>query len=151
METKKLELHLINKSSRDKLGGEIPLTTFRLLRLIGMQEILGASAGPTLYMVGKSVGKKLGINSLNDFLDFIIQNKIGLPEVIEECESRIVIKIYECMTCAGMPNINELLCHFECGLIAGALEHITGRRTKGTQLKGWSNGDEVCEFQIMLF
>lgn len=116
-----------------------------------MQEILGDSAGPTLYMVGKSVGKELEVNSLEELLALIKENKIGIPEVIEQNEVQLIIRAYECMTCAGMPNINTLLCHFECGLISGAVEKITGARTKGTQLKGWSNGDEVCEFKIMLF
>ncbi|MBS4026038.1 MAG: DUF2507 domain-containing protein [Clostridia bacterium] len=151
MEKNQLKLDLVNRPIREKLGTDISLTTFRLLRLIGMQEILGASAGPTLYMVGKSVGKELGVNSIEELLLFIKDNKIGIPEVVEQTDVKIYIHLFECMTCAGMPNINILLCHFECGLMAGAIECVTGKRTKGTQAKGWSNGDQVCEFQFMLF
>jgi predicted hydrocarbon binding protein len=146
-----LKLSLINKPLRKKLGTDIPLTTFRLFRLIGMQEILGDSAGPTLYMVGKSVGRELELTTLEELLMFIQKNKIGIPEVVEKNEVQIYIRLYECMTCAGMPDISTLLCHFECGLIAGAIEKVTGKKTKGNQLKGWSNGDEVCEFQTMLY
>ncbi|KJS20567.1 MAG: hypothetical protein VR72_14325 [Clostridiaceae bacterium BRH_c20a] len=141
---------LIN-NSRTCLSSDIPLSTFRLLRLIGIKEILGDSAGPTLYMTGKSVGKQIPVNTTEQFMDFIIDHRIGIPEIENIDENNIIVRVWECMTCSGLPNTGELLCHFESGLIAGAAENITGRRAKCTQTKGISHGDSYCQFELFFF
>lgn len=141
----------LNEPQRLRLGAEVPLTTFRLLRLIGMQEILGESTGPTLYMAGKALGRKLPLGSADDFLRFIERQKVGVPELERLDANNLSVRVWECMTCSGMPNMGQVLCHFESGLMAGAMEKIWARRTRSTQIKGISNGDPYCEFKVFLF
>ena len=73
---------ILAMNKRTELGSSIPLTTFRLLRLHGMQEIFGDSAGPALYMVGKSIGGSVAVKTLEEFLDLVKELKIGIPSVI---------------------------------------------------------------------
>ncbi|TDA70525.1 MAG: DUF2507 domain-containing protein [Clostridia bacterium] len=147
----RLTLAQIGDPARPRLGQEVPISTFRILRLVGMQEILGDSTGPTLYMAGKAVGRQLPLATSDEFLRFLEKQKIGVPELERVDTSNLIVRVWECMTCSGLPNIGQLVCHFESGLIAGALEKIMQRRAKSTQTKGVSNGDPYCQFEVFLF
>lgn len=136
---------------RPKLGENIPLELFRILRIIGMREILGESSGAALYMIGKKVGNMLGADSLEDFKNKIKELKIGIPEIEIIDEDHIVVKLYECITCAGFPYTGEMFCDMESGIIAGLLEKVYGKRAKSTQKKSWSTGFNYCEFHILLY
>jgi len=148
---KQLTIEDLSNIKRPRLGNEVPIITFRLLRLIGIKEILGDSAAPTLYMTGKSIGNKLSLDTVEEFKQFIIDQKIGLPEIEEVDEYNLIVKMGECMTCNGLPNIEELICHFESGLIAGAMENIYQKRAKSVQTKGISHGDSYCQFEVFFY
>ena len=146
-----LKLTDIDKPDRKKLGLDVPVTMFRLIRLIGFGKLLGASSGAATYVVGKSVGETLGIKTAEEFLKLIEDLKIGIPRIMEMSEKKVVIQLYECVTCSGIPNIGETVCHFEAGLIAGALGKILGKNAKTTETKCWGKGDKLCEFETFLF
>lgn len=145
------KLSVLSQNQRTKLGANIPLTTFRLLRLHGMQEIFGDSAGPALYMVGKSIGGSVEVKTVEDFLELVKELKIGIPSIEHRSERAIIIKMLECMTCSGLPITGELFCNFESGFIAGALEKILERKVKSTQTKSCSHGDGYCQFEVEIF
>jgi uncharacterized protein len=136
---------------RPELGEEVPLTLFRILRIIGMKKILGESSGGTLYMMGKHVGKLIDAANLTEFKDRIKELKIGIPEVEIVDEDHIVVKLYECITCAGFGNTGEMFCDMESGIIAGIMEKIYGKKAKSTQTKSWSVGYNYCEFEIFIY
>jgi len=69
----------IKQIVRPELGGQIPLELFRILRIIGMREILGESSGAALYMIGKKVGNMIDAGSLEDFKNKIIELKLVSP------------------------------------------------------------------------
>ncbi len=141
----------VKKIVRPRLGDEVPLTLFRILRIIGMRSLLGESSGQTLYMMGKSVGTMLGAATLEEFREKIIELKIGIPEVEFIEEDHLVVKLYECITCAGFVFTGELFCDMESGIIAGLLEKVYGKKAKSTQTKSWSVGFNYCEFDIFLY
>lgn len=136
---------------RPKLGDEVPLTLFRILRIIGMRSLLGESSGPTLYMMGKSVGNMVGASTIDEFKQKIEELKIGIPEVEFVEEDHLVVKLYECITCAGFTYTGELFCDMESGVIAGLLEKVYSKKAKSTQTKSWSVGYNYCEFDIFLY
>ena len=136
---------------RPKLGDEVPLTLFRILRIIGMRSLLGESSGQTLYMMGKSVGNMVGASTIDEFRQKIEELKIGIPEVEFIEEDHLVVKLYECITCAGFVYTGELFCDMESGVIAGLLEKVYGKKAKSTQTKSWSVGFNYCEFDIFLY
>ncbi|MCK8825420.1 DUF2507 domain-containing protein [Fuchsiella alkaliacetigena] len=147
----KLKAEEIISSQRDELGDSVPLTTFRLLRILGMEEIFADSSGPALYMVGKSVANQLPIENVADFLGLIESMRIGKAEIIDKSEQQVIIRVYECMTCSGLPDIGELICDFEAGLIAGGLEVILDTAVKTTQTHSWTAGDKFCQFETNIF
>ena len=148
---KEYTLKDIKSIVRPRLGEEAPLALFRILRIIGMRDLLGESSGPALYMMGKSVGNMIGAATMEEFGNIIQELKIGIPEVESPEEDHLIVKLYECITCAGFTYTGELFCDMESGIIAGLLEKVYGKRAKSTQTKSWSLGYNYCEFDVQLF
>ena len=136
---------------RPELGQEVPLSLFRILRIIGMRSILGESSGATLYMMGKNVGNMLEAKDIPGLIDKIKELKIGIPEVEIVDEDHVVVKLYECITCAGFTYTGEMFCDMESGIIAGLMEKVYGKKAKSTQTKSWSAGFNYCEFEIFFY
>lgn len=136
---------------RPTLKNILPLEMYRLLRIAGMKEIFGDSTKPVLYRLGKTLITYFDIVKEDELMGVIEKLGIGIPKVYEKLEDSVVIHLYECMTCAGLPYTGELFCDLECGFIAGGYEKITGRKSKGTQTKSWTTGSGFCEFIIELF
>jgi uncharacterized protein len=136
---------------RPRLGDEVPLILFRILRIIGIRQILGESSGATLYMMGKHVGTMVAAKDLDDFRSKIQELKVGIPEVETVDEDHLTVKLYECITCAGFANTGEMFCDMESGIIAGLLETIYKKKAKSTQTKSWSMGFNYCEFEVFLY
>jgi predicted hydrocarbon binding protein len=136
---------------RPRLGEEVPLVLFRILRIIGIRQILGESSGATLYMMGKHVGNMIRAKDLDDFRSQIQELKVGIPEVEVVDEDHLTVKLYECITCAGFAYTGEMFCDMESGIIAGLLETIYNKKAKSTQTKSWSVGYNYCEFDVFLY
>ncbi len=150
MNLAELTMENIAKPEREKLGRDIPVTLFRLIRLIGMGKLLGSSSGVALYTVGQSIGEGLEIKTIEEFLKIVEDIKIGIPKVVEVSERKIVVQVSECVTCSGLPEIETSVCNFEAGFIAGALSKISGKGTETRETKCWGKGDKVCEFETYL-
>lgn len=136
---------------RPRLGDDVPLLVFRILRIIGMRSILGESSGATLYMMGKRVGNMLPASTMEQFVDTILELKIGIPHITTVDEDHINVKLYECITCAGFSYTGEMFCDMESGIIAGLLVNVLGKKAKSTQTKSWTAGYEYCEFEVFLY
>lgn len=136
---------------RPTLGDTVPLTLFRILRIIGMRNLLGESAGPTLYMMGKSVGNMLAPKTMDEFESTIRELKIGIPEIELATEDRLIVNLRECITCAGFSYTGELFCDMESGIIAGLLEKVFNKKARSTQTKSWSIGFNYCQFDVVLY
>ena len=147
----KVKFEEINKPNRPTLGESIPVVVFRLIRGVAMEEILGETAGPALYATGKSAGNTLDASSLEEFANLVRDLNVGIPKVLAQTERKLTIQVDECASCSGMANIGRPFCHFEGGLIAGALEKITGKKTEANEIKCWGLGDGTCVFEVMLF
>ena len=148
---KEYSIEEVSHVVRPQLGEDIPLTLYRILRVIGMRKILGETSGATLYMMGKQVGAMIGAKDLDDFKTKIKEFKVGIPEVHALEEDHLVVKLYECITCAGFANTGEMFCDMESGIIAGLLETVFKKKAKSTQTKSWSVGYNYCEFEVMLY
>lgn len=148
---KEYSIEDISNIARPRLGNEIPLKLFRILRIIGMRSILEESSGAALYMIGKQVGNMIGAHDIADVKNKIVELKLGIPELDIVDEDHIVVKLYECITCAGFAFTGEMFCDMESGIIAGLLEKVYKRKAKSTQTKSWSVGYHYCEFDILLY
>ncbi|MBP1748715.1 MAG: 4-vinyl reductase [Deltaproteobacteria bacterium] len=136
---------------RPRLGDDVPLLLFRILRIIGMRSILGETSGATLYMMGKRVGNMLPALTMEQFAETMQDLRIGIPQTTIVDEDHITVKLYECITCAGFAYTGEMFCDMESGIIAGLLENVHGKKAKSTQTKSWSVGYKYCEFEVFLY
>lgn len=148
---KRLTLEELKKVNRPLLGERVSLLIFRLLRFSGMREILGESTDHALYILGKHIGRRMETSTLGEVINFLKEENLGLPILVKKERRKIVISLKECASCAGIPVLKRKVCSFEAGLIAGALEMVYGQRTKAKETKCYVNGDEVCEFEIVVF
>ncbi|HEY3276765.1 MAG TPA: DUF2507 domain-containing protein [Syntrophorhabdaceae bacterium] len=148
---KEYGLEEISRVVRPELGQDIPLLLYRALRITGMRHILGESSGTTLYMMGKQIGAMFEAADVEEFKNQVITLKVGIPELEVVDEDHVVVKLRECITCAGFTYTGEMFCDMESGIIAGLLEKVYKRKAKSTQTKSWSSGYNYCEFEVLLY
>jgi predicted hydrocarbon binding protein len=154
-------------AGRQKLGTMVPIALFRLLRLVGvmegMKEIAGRGANAIIYRGGKNLGKNVGekvLQTTGKNLDKYLQEVvnickdlgIGLLSIPEMDLNRgfIKIRVDECVTCSGMPNVGQVVCHFEGGLIGAIIEKFTEKKVAVTEVECCGKGDTACVFEIVL-
>lgn len=139
------------KVVRPTLGKDAGVALYRLLRLVALEDIIGRGASGAAYLAGKKLGVSLGLKKLEDFLQLCADLKIGVIEVPVVTETRIHVDVYECITCSGLETVGRPICHFEGGLIAGAVERITGSRVRAREITCIGGlGDEACGFDLDL-
>lgn len=151
MRAKDLDFEDISRNDRKNLGGAIPVEVYRMLRVLGMNRLFGESTGYTLYLVGKELGHELGTDTLDDFAALLERLRIGIPLVEKEGTDEVRIMLKECMTCSGINGLEEMICDFEAGLIAGALERIYARPARTTQTSSSALGSNGCRFRTVFY
>ena len=153
-------LSIIGSIERPELGEEIPILIFRAFRVFSgeyLRDVIGERGAIVLLQnagreLGKSLGEKLRSESVESYLEnvgaFMKENKIGIliPESVEKDSG--VLKIDECITCSGMPNVGMRICHFEAGLVAGLFESFLSKKVKATETKCNAMGEGVCEVTV---
>ncbi|MBI5211380.1 MAG: 4-vinyl reductase [Elusimicrobia bacterium] len=154
---------------RPRLGPTAPVDMFRALRLIGVMEglddTLGKDSSALVHNSGKYLGYGLGQaildatgRDLGKYVD-ALANKLrelgvgilSVPELRLE-DDFLKVRVDECITCAGMPPIGKVICHFEAGFVAGVLEVFLGggRKCRVREVKCWAQGDKTCEFDVQI-
>lgn len=154
------------KAGRPILGPTVTVEMFRALRLVGVMEgldgTLGKDASALVYNSGKHVGLSLGkaiLEKSGQDLNLYVQlvtaklkelgvGLMSIPE-IDLAKGFLKVRVDECITCAGMPNIGKAVCHFEGGLVSGVLEAFlgAGKKVAVKESKCWALGDTTCEFE----
>jgi len=134
---------------RPTLGDDAGIALYRLLRLVALEDIIGRGASGTAYIAGKKLGHALNLGKLEELLELCKTLKIGVIKVPVLEKSKINIEVHECVTCSGMTPVGRTLCHFEGGLVAGAVETIlkVEVRAQETHCIG-GLGHEFCGFDI---
>jgi predicted hydrocarbon binding protein len=54
------------------------------------------------------------------------------------------------VTCAGIPNIGETVCHFEGGVVAGIIQNFTKSIVTCKEIQCWGKGDKSCVFEVKM-
>jgi len=136
---------------RPGLGDFTAVSLYRLFRLVAMEDIMGTGASAISYYAGKKLGLALQFQQLEDFLGLCDQLKIGRIEIPVASETHIHVDVYECVTCSGLDRVGRPLCHFEGGLIAGAVEGILGKKVQAKEVTCIGGlGDESCGFDLFI-
>ena len=123
-----------------------PAALLRLLQFSVLPEILGASAGPAIYLASKRFSSELGIHSIQGLKDWFLHMRLGELDV-ELDEERVLVKLGHCLSCQRLPAGGTAVCDFERGLVDGVLEGITGREVVTKETLCWGLGDTVCQFE----
>lgn len=141
-------------SLRPRLGDQIPLHVFRLTRAA---LVMMSGADDIMYKMGREISMEIlsenidaeDIRGIYDGVaDFFEKLKIGILELVSSSEDRAIIRIYECITCSGMPNIGRPICYFEGGLMSGAFEAKMNKTFTAIEMKCGGTGHEYCEFDV---
>lgn len=136
---------------RPSLGPDAGIALYRLLRLVALEDIIGRGASGTAYVAGKKLGLNLGLQTLDGFLELCSALKVGIIKVPVLTDSRIHVDVYECVTCSGLTPMGRPLCHFEGGLVAGAVESILQKRTRAIEVTCIGGlGHDRCGFDLEL-
>ncbi|MDY6964645.1 MAG: NAD-binding protein [Halobacteriota archaeon] len=140
---------------RPTLGSEINISLFRALNTT--LHDLSPNAGKILYSMGENFGKNV-LAPLIESTDFervlkdlgkeIEDANIGIFKMVKVEENFAVIRLDECIFCAGLEDVGKTLCDFDSGLIAGVLQRKLGKIVSVEEVKCWGKGDDTCEFEI---
>ena len=134
---------------RPSFGDNAGVALYRLLRLVALEDIIGRGAAGTAYIAGKKLGTSLGLGKLDDLLELCASLKIGIIKVPVATAHHVRIEVYECVTCSGMTPVGRTLCHFEGGLVAGALTTIFKQKIRAVETSCIGGlGDDACGFDI---
>jgi diguanylate cyclase (GGDEF)-like protein len=125
---------------------QAPTALLRLLQFSVLPEILGASAGPALYLASKRFTRGLDITSIQGLKAWFRHMCLGDLEV-ELDEERVLVKLGHCLSCQRLPAGGTAVCDFERGLVDGVLEGITGTEVVTKETLCWGLGDTVCQFE----
>ncbi len=155
------KLETISAIDRPVLGDAIPLVVFRAFRHFSsdyVHELLGRSSAMVFQNGGRELGMEVGQSVMREDLgeylgavtDWVRDAKIGLLRLVESDNDKLVLALDECITCAGMENIGQRICHFEVGLVAGVVEAFAHRRVRAYETKCNANGEDTCEVTVEL-
>lgn len=101
---------------------------------------------------GSNLVKDGIIKTVDDISTFLIKYKIGILDILKEEETengkKLDLRVYECIDCAGLPNIGEPVCYFETGLIIGVLSELTQKKVDATEIRCWTSGYSFCHFNV---
>jgi len=148
-ETPPIDVASALRIARPTLGAEAGVGLYRLLRLVAFDAMTGAEAVATARAAGEKVGRSLGLGKLDDFVALCTSLKLGVVEASVLTESSVRVVVRECIACAGAHHGGEAICHFEGGLVAGAVAAIFRRpvRVRETACQGGC-GDDACRFDV---
>jgi predicted hydrocarbon binding protein/tRNA A-37 threonylcarbamoyl transferase component Bud32 len=134
---------------RPSLGGDAGAGLYRLLRLAAFDSVSGAEAVAAARAAGEKIGRSLGLGTLDELLALCRSLKLGIVEVSPADDTHLDIVVRECVACAGAHESGQAMCHFEGGLLAGAVASIAKRpvRVRETACQGGC-GDEACRFEL---
>jgi uncharacterized protein len=161
---RKIKIDDIKSSVRPFLGKEVGedndstyVTTFRM-GTFNIPEYLSKTCQGTTFVGGLEFGSNLVkqklINDIEDLVQFLADYKIGIVDVFKdeevEGEERLDIRVYECIDCAGLPNVGDPVCFFETGIITGVLKELTKKEVFAEEIRCWTSGYSFCHFQVKI-
>ena len=151
-----------NNESRSNLGGELPVLIYRLLEYSIKDELIKCYGKDAQIEIFRNAGCKSGeffaknMLNLDQPLDSFVSElqtkmlelKIGILRIeeINEDTGKIILTVSEDADCSGLPILDETVCNYDEGFIAGILSVYSGKSYTAIETNCWANGDRVCHF-----
>ena len=93
--------------------------------------------------------KKNDVQGWFDLVKFDFGNwGYGILTTESITDDKIMVKIDECMSCAGIPKLDKAVCYYEGGRITGGLSEVTGELWQFKEVNCWGLGDDFCRFEL---
>jgi predicted hydrocarbon binding protein len=148
---------------RPNLGSSTSVLAYRLMQF-ALRDALVQRVGPELasrivYEGGMVAGKLFyesvlasptDIGSLVSRLGAALEEQgIGILRLEESDPETLqfVLTVSEDLDCSGMPVLDEAICTYDEGFIAGVLEAFSGRSFAVEEIDCWCMGDRICRFK----
>lgn len=148
---------------RPNLGNTTTVAIYRLMQFTvrdaAIKNTDPRTAARIFYDAGLSSGKALYENmlgsprSLDDFIAklqaVLLDLKIGILRV-EEADARqlhFIFTVAEDLDCSGLPAIDEAICTFDEGFIAGVLQSFFRVPFHVKEVDCWCTGERICRFE----
>ena len=148
---------------RPNLGTSTHVAIYRLMQYTLRDVIITRFdphvASSILYDAGKSAGFNFCKNVLNTSLElneFVAELQESLKnfgvgllrfEKIDLENNKFVLAVEEDLDCSGLPLMDETVCDYDEGFIAGIFEAYTGKSFEVKEIDCWATGDRVCRFE----
>ncbi len=154
-------------SNRGTLGPLVPIQLFQALRIVGMgsalEEMVGGGARTIVYQSGQRLGDILGAalkpsagGDLGRYVELVHKLcrdlRIGtvVAEKVDLANGLIVLRVDECVSCAGIENAKVPICHFEAGMVAGIVRSFVDRPVKAMETRCHAIGDDTCGVEVRI-
>ena len=111
----------------------------------------GLNSGKAIYE--NLIGKPADVDALIAKLQQVLKDlKIGILrlESVDLETNTFILTISEDVDCSGLPVIDEVVCTYDEGLLAGILESFTGKAFIVREIDCWCTGERVCRFRATL-
>lgn len=156
--------HVLSKTTNDfrpTLGPATHINIYRRIIYLGLFHELGTKAWDTIYKVGSIVGGTY-FGTVSDQVDdtrgavdqlkqFFWDQGLGILQALDTSSNGIVrLRLDESLSSSGLPNLDEKLCFFEAGIIAGFYSKLSNKKAMVKEEKCLANGDDYCEFAIYI-
>ena len=146
-----------NKKIRPILGDDISIHVSRLI-LSSVIDIGSAGQG-FLFHAGKHLGAALVTSELirgnsietvlNSVIEELMRLRLGIYSIRNVTDDSAIIESKECYFCSGMHSPDNIgICHYDRGLLCGALAKALNREFSIVEAKCHSLGHHVCEFEV---
>lgn len=151
------------EEGRPNLGPSTSVAVYRLMQYT-LRDVLVMNYGARqadriLYEAGRVAGREFCRKLLDTKLDFnafisdlgnkLISLNVGILRV-EACDlgqMKLTITVAEDLDCSGLPLMEETVCNYDEGFLAGILDEYTGRKFSVKEIDCWATGDRVCRFR----
>lgn len=149
-------------SGRPNLGTQTHVAAYRLMqysiRDAIIRHVTPAFADKVFFDAGRSAGKELYANLIHPVADLDemtakfqrVLKELGIGilrfEEVDNERLRFTLTMDEDLECAGLPILDEAVCTYDEGFIAGVLEAHTGRPFEAREVDCWATGARTCRF-----
>lgn len=147
---------------RPNLGRTTSVAAYRLMQYTVRDAAIkhaGVQVTDEIFRdAGRTAGKAIYKNLLGSPTDLgelvsrlqqaLLEQGIGILRVEEadQISLKFSLTVAEDLDCSGLPNINEAICTYDEGFIAGILEAFTGREFEVREIDCWCTGAGICRF-----
>ena len=111
----------------------------------------GHNAAASLYQ--NMIGQPKSLNDLVTKLQKVFEDlKIGVLrfEKSDLNNMQFTLTVDEDLDCSGLPIMDEAICTYDEGFIAGIFESFTGKKFDVKEVDCWCTGERTCRFEAKL-